>query len=189
VTAQRSFVVAFVLDVLGAAGALVLSFRPWQTITLDRPAPLHGVVLDVKGRTVDGSPAALALVALAGVVALLATKGFARRIVGGVLVVTGIVLAWRAIAAAGRIGTGRARTLLADARRSVDVSGAAPQVATHPGWAIATVVCAGLVLAAGLLAVWFGPTWQAMSRRYEAPATTSDAALWNVLDRGEDPTA
>ncbi|WP_181006800.1 Trp biosynthesis-associated membrane protein, partial [Streptomyces sp. SM9] len=57
-----------------------------------------------------------------------------------------------------------------------------------------------LLLAAGLLALWFGRRWPAMSGRYErdgsprarkaAPPVDPDRPedLWKALDRGEDPT-
>src|SRR4051812_39543684 len=92
------FAAALLLDLVGAAGALLVATRHWQTITTPRPAPLHDDVLGLSGRTVDAAPTALALVALAGVVAVLATRGVVRRVVGGVLTLAGLALLWRAIA-------------------------------------------------------------------------------------------
>ena len=189
----RAFALALLLDLVGGAGALLVSAREWQTVRVDRPAPLQDVVLPVTGRTVDSAPTALALVALAGVVAVLATRGMVRRVVGGVLVLAGAALVWRALAGTSAIGAGRARTLLADHRRSVALTGLQPAVTTHGGWAALTVGCGLLVLAAGALIAWRGARWQAMSGRYEAPDTTRDPArtattMWTALDRGEDPT-
>jgi len=189
----RAFAVALVLDLLGSGGALLVSTRDWQTLRVSRPAPLHDVVLGVNGRAVDSAPTALALVALAGVVAVLATRGIARRAVGGVLVVAGAVLVWRAVRAADAVGAGRARTLLAEHRRSVDLTGGHPAVTTHALWPVLTVLAGLLIVAGGALVAWRGARWQAMSPRYDAPdpeqqSVRTATTMWTALDRGHDPT-
>ena len=192
-TRYRAFALALLLDLIGAGGALLVSAREWQTLRVRRPAPLHDVVLGVSGRTVDSAPTALALVALAGVVAVLATRRVARRLVGAVLVVAGVGLAWRAVRAADAVGDGRARTLLAEQRRSVDLTGLHPKVVTHGVWPVLTVLAALLVIGGGALVAWRGAQWQAMSRRYDAPDPEQQSArtattMWTALDRGQDPT-
>jgi uncharacterized membrane protein (TIGR02234 family) len=187
------FALALLLDLVGAGAALLIAMRHWQTITTPRPAPLHDDVLQVTGRTVDSAPTALALVALAGVVAVLATRGIVRRVVGGVLTLAGVGLMWRAIAAASPMSAGRARSLVADRRRTVDLTGVTPHVATHAGWAVLSAVCGALVAVAGGLIAWRGQRWQVMSTRYEAPDPEREQAraattMWTALDRGEDPT-
>src|SRR3954453_20845696 len=101
----RAFTLGVLLDVAGAGGALLISLRHWQTISLARPAPLREVVFGVTGRTVDSAPTALAWGALAGVVAVLATRGTVRRVIGAVFVVTGAGLIWRALASAAAVST------------------------------------------------------------------------------------
>jgi uncharacterized membrane protein (TIGR02234 family) len=188
------FALALLLEVLGAGGALLVSTRSWQTVTTPRPAPLHDDVLQLSGRTVDAAPTALALVALAGVVAVLATRGAVRRLVGAVLALTGAGLVWRAIASSGAVSAGRARALVGEHRATVDVSAAAPRIATHAMWPALTLLCGVVVAASGVLIAWRGHRWQVMSARYEAqPAGPADpakaaATLWTALDRGEDPT-
>jgi len=189
----RAFALALLLDLVGAGGALLVSTREWQTLRVVRPAPLHEVVLGVNGRTVDSAPTAFALVALAGVVAVLATRGIVRRVVGGVLALAGVLLVWRAVLAADAVGDARARTLLADHRRSVDLTGLHPAVTTHAVWPVLTVVAGLLVVAGGGLIAWRGAQWQAMSRRYDAPDPEQESArtattMWTALDRGHDPT-
>jgi uncharacterized membrane protein (TIGR02234 family) len=188
------FAGALLLDLVGAAAALLIATRHWQTITTPRPAPLRDDILELSGRTVDAAPTALALVALAGVVAVLATRRAVRRVVGGVLALAGAGLIWRAIASAGAVSSERARSLVSEHHTTVDVSATVPQVATHGVWPGLTVVAGVLVLASGLLIAWRGHQWQVMSARYEAeptqaadPAKTA-ATLWTKLDRGEDPT-
>jgi len=191
---HAAFAVALLLDLVGAGGALLVSTRAWQTVTTPQLAPRHDDVLDLSGRTVDAAPTALALVALAGVVAVLATRGIARRIVGGVLAVAGIGLVWRAVASASAVSTRRARTLVSEHHRRVDASAVVPQIATHGAWPVLTVVGGVLVAASGALIAWRGHRWRSMSARYEvAPTAAANdaraaATLWTALDRGEDPT-
>jgi uncharacterized membrane protein (TIGR02234 family) len=191
---HAAFAVALLVDLVGAGGALVISTRTWQTVTTPQPAPRHDDVLHVSGRTVDAAPTALALVALAGVVAVLATRGLARRIVGGVLAIAGAALVWRAIYSASAVSTRRARTLVADHHRTVDASTVVPDVATHGMWPVLTLLCGVLVAASGALVVWRGHRWGAMSAKYEAQPTAgadtakAAATMWTALDRGEDPT-
>lgn len=190
----RPFAAALLLQLLGAGGALLVALRTWQTVITPRPAPSRDDVLHLSGRTVDGAPTALALVALAGVVAVLATRGVARRGVGAVLAVVGAGLVWRAVASTGAIGTRRARDLVTAHHPTVNAAAVVPRIETSALWPALTAACGVLVLLAGALIVWRGHTWQVMSARYEAPADAQQqqakaaTALWNALDRGEDPT-
>lgn len=189
-----AFALALLMDLVGAGVALLMATRTWQTITTPRPAPLHDDVLSVSGRTVDSAPTALALVALAGVVAVLATRGVLRRAVGAVLVVTGGALVWRAITSFGAVSTQRARALVRDHHATVDAAAVVPRVETHALWPVVTLICGIAVAAAGAFIAWRGHTWQVMSARYEAPPSVADdpaktaANLWTALDRGDDPT-
>lgn len=189
-----AFAFALLLDAIGAGGALLISVRTWQTVTTARPAPLHDDVLQVSGRTVDAAPTALALVALAGVVAVLATRGVLRRALGGVLGLAGVLLVWRAASSWSAVGTQRARALVADRHATVDVSRAVPHVAAHPLWPTLTILCGLLVAVCGAMVAWRGATWSVLSARYESQAQRpadplkAAATLWNALDRGEDPT-
>ncbi len=185
--------VALVLQLLGAAGALVISTRTWQTIITPRPAPLPHDVLAVSGRTVDSAATALALVALAGAVAVLATRGLPRRIVGAVVAAAGVVLIWRSIAASAGISVRRARALVAERHPTVDAAAVIPRVVVHAGWPWQSAACGLIVALAGAVIAWHGHQWQVMSSRYERrPAGASEQAkatrLWSELDRGEDPT-
>jgi uncharacterized membrane protein (TIGR02234 family) len=187
------FGVALLLDLVGTGGALLLASRPWQTVTAERAAPFPSIRADVTGRTLDAAPTALALVALAGVVAVLATRGLARRVVGAVIALAGAGLIWRAIVSAGAVASGRARDLLGPPYSDVGFPLVA-QAEAHPVWPALTGVCGLLVAVSGVLIAWFGHRWQTMSKKYEpAPARESDpartaATLWSKLDRGEDPT-
>jgi uncharacterized membrane protein (TIGR02234 family) len=185
------FAVALVLDVLGAGAALLIASRPWQTLTLERGGAFPNMVRDLIGRDVDAAPTALALVALAGVVAVLATRGTARRIVGAVIALAGVALIWRASVSAGPISDAKAREIMTG---FVDVGFPAPTIETHVVWPVLSAVCGALVAISGILIAWRGHQWHAMSARYETPpAQEADpartaATLWTRLDQGEDPT-
>jgi uncharacterized membrane protein (TIGR02234 family) len=194
VNRYRPFALALLLELVGAGGALLVAVRTWQTVRTPRPAPLPADVLHLSGRTIDAAPTALALVGLAGVVAVLATRGVVRRVVGGVLVLVGVALIWRAFASAGAVSATRARTLVTDRHPTVNAAAVVPHVGTTTIWPALTGICGVLVLAAGGLIAWRGHRWQVMSARYEAPVDTQQqeskaaTALWTALDRGEDPT-
>ena len=193
------FGTALVLDLLGAAGALLVATRAWQVVRVRQPRPLPDEVLAVSGRTVDAAVTALAVVALAGVVALLATRGVARRIVGVIVALVGVGIIWRAALATAAIGATRARALVHEHHPGVSlVGGTAPQVSTSTTWAALTIVCGALVTLAGVLAGLRGDRWSTMSSRYESRAEAADpdaartraaTSMWNALDRGDDPTA
>ncbi|MBN9618555.1 MAG: Trp biosynthesis-associated membrane protein, partial [Actinobacteria bacterium] len=141
------------------------------------------------------APTALGLVALAGIVAVLATRGLARRAVGAVLFLAGVGLVWRAIASGAAVSESRARTLVTDKHTAVNAADLTPHVATHPIWPALTVVCGLLVLAAGAYVTARGHQWQGMSARYdrtpdaEQRQARAATALWTALDRGDDPTS
>lgn len=99
---------------------------------------------------------ALALVALAGAAAILAARGWMRRAVGVVLVVTG-------------------------------AAGVALGLDTGSWWAVVGGVAAA---AGGGWTAWQGPTWSRLSQRYDRAPSRDDSphALWDAIDRGEDPT-
>lgn len=192
---HAEFGLALLLDLLGAAGALLVSLRTWQVVTTPRVRPLRDDVLGVSGRTVDAASTALALVALAGVVAVLATRGLPRRAVGGVLALAGAGLIVRGLAATGAVSAARARSLVAERHPTVTVDAdVVPQIAVHLLWPVLSVGCGVLVAAAGVLIAVRGHRWEGMSARYESrPASDEDpakaaASLWTALDRGEDPT-
>lgn len=194
------FVAVLGVELLAAAAALLISTRTWQVVTTPRPKPLADDVLLVSGRTVDSACTALALVALAGVVAVLATRGVVRRVVGGVVALTGAALMWQSLVASAAVSRARALALVHAEHRTVTTDpGVQPHVAVHPLWVGLSVVCGVLVAIAGVLVAVYGARWPAMSARYESRTRPADtppadspraaAALWNALDRGDDPTS
>lgn len=150
--------------VVGAGLALLASSRAWSE-TPGRPEPATlGTVADplTGGGQYPWIPA-LALAALAGGGALLATRGALRIAVGGLLLSCGAGV----------------------------VLGAAYAVAQEatPSWPIAAAVGGLAVFDAGLLTVRKGRSWPGMAARYERSARPDDtASMWEELDHGRDPT-
>jgi uncharacterized membrane protein (TIGR02234 family) len=174
-----------VLGLLATGGlAWVALGRTWATTTL-RPDGLPPDTVAATGRDAVPLAAALAVVLVTAALAVLATRGRGRLVVGVLVVVLGAVGAVLSVASAGA-GT--------DALRS-----AAEQSPAYTGQALADVgrtawpwvSGAGFAVAAllGLVVVRCGRAWPGMSGRYEAPSRRSvEDDPWKALDEGRDPT-
>ena len=203
--------------VLGAAAAgamlVLLSVRQgWAQVTSAAPAPLPGSTVPVRGQDLVPAAGALAVASLAGLAAVIATRGLARRLVGVFLAVSG---ALTALLVSVRVGPAdvlaAAHGLAASSAGSATAGDGQAGPGAVPGGipgisAAAHVVMAGFpwrplaavgglaVLAAGILVAWRGPRWPAMSGRYGRagggkPQPVADTAtLWESLSRGVDPT-
>ncbi|MER7460445.1 Trp biosynthesis-associated membrane protein [Micromonospora sp. NPDC126480] len=176
---RRELTYAVLLGLAGAGLAVWAATRTWAVDLASRPAPLPPVREARSGADLLPWLPALALVALAGCGAVLATRGRVRRLLGGLLAGLGA-----AVAAGGGYGLGAGFVGEVDRR-----------------WPALCLVGGMLALAGGLLTAARGARWPAMGARYErrtrpaepAPvagpvtgARTTDA--WDALDRGEDPT-
>lgn len=165
---RRELTAVVAAVVVGAALLLFVSSRVWLVEIQARPAPLPPVEVKRTGAALVPALPALGLVALAGAGGLIATRGLARLVVGA-------LLALAAVAAGG--------LLLGE------LGGA-------NGWIVLGLVGSVLVAAGAAAALWRGRTWPTMGSRYNrgeagpapAPAEGSDAAIWDAMDRGEDPT-
>lgn len=194
---KRATFAAFLLAILvAAAGALLIATRAWQTVTAPRPRPLADDVLAVSGRTLDASITACALVALAGVIAILATRGIARRIVCLLVALSGVVVAWRAAVGFSAVSQARGRQLVLDKHTGVGLDRArAVHITVHPQWAALTLLCGVVIVLASVVIAVRNDSWSGMSARYEAPGASAernqartDASMWSALDHGVDPT-
>lgn len=188
---RAQFALALLLEVVGAGGALLIATRRWQDVTVSRERPFGDVVTGLAGRTIDAAPTALGLVALAGVVAVLATKGVWRRQVGAIVALAGAALVWRSLRGLGTLTARQAAALLPEAHGD---AGTVTHVAVTTAWPVLSAACGLLVFVAGALVAWRGQRWAGMSARYEAPASPEEqsaranASLWQALERGDDPT-
>ena len=190
---RRVFATALLLELIGGGAALVLAGRPWLTVTVSRPRPLANELVHLSGKTLQPGVFGLALVALAGVVAVLATKRLGRRVVGTALVLAGGLLVWRAGSGLAGISPAQARSLAVTAASSIGVDQSSAVHLTHNQvWPLLTIVCGVLVIASGVLVAVRGASWTVMSARYDAPVESgppqTEVAIWSALDRGDDPT-
>lgn len=176
---RRELTYAVLLGLAGAGLALWAATRTWTVELTPRPAPLPPVREDRSGGALLPWLPALALVGLAGAGAVLATRGWLRRLVGAVLVLLGAAVAAGGLTAGFTGGVNRL-------------------------WPAFCLVGGVLMMAGGGWTALRGNRWPAMGARYERPARgAGDPAVsavtqagprgatdvWDALDRGEDPTA
>ncbi|WP_307610813.1 TIGR02234 family membrane protein [Nocardia shimofusensis] len=190
---------------LASAAALMwgVSRLTWVTVSsadgLTEPR-----VDELKGAVWFGALTPLALVLLAAIAAVLATKGWPRRIVGVLVALIGAVTAVPAFALlTGSGATAERAGALAELPGRATVT----DVQTSPLPAVVTVVAALCAFGAGLLLARMPRETQGLAGRYDAPgtrraaaaeavaerrsqdgSTLSERVLWDALDAGEDPT-
>jgi Tryptophan-associated transmembrane protein (Trp_oprn_chp) len=186
---RRELAVAVLVCAAGAGLALYAGSRTWLVETIARPAPLGPISTPRSGTALLPALAAVSLVALASAGALLAVRGWGRRLVGALIVAGGLAAAGLAVSAFGRSG-----------------------IAT--GWVVATAMGGLAAASAGVFALFRGPAWPRLGARYERstqPVSGPDTdrriggsdqvesgsggsgeatsrEFWDALDRGDDPT-
>lgn len=189
---QLGFIALFAL--LGAALVAVAANLTWWSA--DYTDSLTGpLTVTASGAACVPELIPLALVALAGFGAALATRGLPRRLVGVVVAVCGLILAVRSVLAFGSAPA----VLVTDLTRP-----AAPVGSAHfqPVGPLLAVLGGLLLVVAGVLIIAGIGGRQRLGARYDAPSrartggspgdvtTKSDPAdWWKALDAGSDPTA
>ncbi len=175
---RRELTYAVLLCLAGAGLACWAATRTWS-VELTARGSLPPSRQARSGTDLLPWVSALALVALAGGGAVLATRGRVRRLLGGLLTLLGL-----AVAAGGGYGL--------TAAFDGEVSRQWP----------ALCLVGGLIAAAGgLVTALRGGDWPAMGARYERPVRAAEQSptdgpavgrstrdAWDALDRGEDPT-
>lgn len=130
----------------------------------------------------------LAVLALAAVAALVATRGTLRRVVGALVLAAGSAIAMAALGAGARAG--EVAAAMRTDRADIEL--------TLQPWPWVAAVGALLMVSAGILVLVRGAGWPSMSGRYDAGRAAPVAVnagdptpedLWRSLDRGDDPTA
>ena len=180
------------LALLGAALAAVASGLTWWSAAYQDPLT-GSVVLTAAGATCVPALIPLALVALAGLGAALATRGLPRRLVGVVVLACGVTIG---VLAAMSL-TGPPAALAGSLTRPADPVGGP---VLHPVGPWLAVIGGAALLAAGVLIALGVGARQALGSRYDAPAGKAAAARmaaeptdpgdwWKALDAGGDPTA
>ncbi|MGW5354901.1 TIGR02234 family membrane protein [Streptomyces sp. NPDC004031] len=197
----RTLAVALPAGALGASLVLVAAGKTWSrgyAAFGETNLPVHA-----SGTDTTALPGALALVGLASLVAVFAVRRAGRHVVSALLALSGLGTVAAALARRG--------SHAAVNEAAASTAGLAHDTARHvttTGWPFVSVAGGLLLLVAGLLALRHGPSWPAMSSRYDrtdtarparprgpaarrpAPPVDPDRAedLWKALDRGEDPT-
>lgn len=194
-TERRQLTIAVVGCAVASAVVLFAASRTWLVEVTARPAPLPPTSVAHSGGSLVPALTALALVALAGAGAILATRGRARTVVAVFLSAVGLgITAVPAIALGDRGVTW--------------------------GWVVVAAVAGLGVAAAGAMTLRYGRGWPGMGARYDragaatgaaapdgrteiddriagvsrsdatsdTPASDTDMAWWDAIDRGEDPT-
>lgn len=189
---RRELTVTVLLALVGGIAAWAAAGRPWASATVGE-AP-NTLKVAASGNDLSAGVTALGLTALAGGLALFATRRLARRLVGVLLIAAGV---GAAVYAFGERSASHASRVLAD--KATAKGFAAGAVNAHmASWWVLAALGGVLVAVAGVVAVVRGAAWPGMSSRYENAASKKAAApvvdtgsskdLWDALDRGEDPT-
>ncbi len=189
---RRALAITSVL--LTAASAALGGAAMVEWAQVDFQVPLRGIVaVPLGGSAVLPALAPLALLALAAVAAVLATPGWARWLLGALLLAAAVP----PIVAVLRVAddewlTDAARSAVELPARSVPV-GTVTVLLGGPGLAAGG---AALLAAASVALGLRGHRMPRLGRRYQAPAARPtgspsghpDGRLWERMDAGEDPT-
>jgi drug/metabolite transporter (DMT)-like permease len=195
---RQQLVAAVVGTVLAASLALFAASRTWLVRTTPRADPAPPLVENVSGASMVRLLPALALVALAGAGAIVATRGRWRSVVGVLISAAGLAM-----------------VLLQRA------PGRTAGIAS--GWVLVVALCGASIAVAGAFTLRNGGKWPTLGARYERPASSDppgvtstpdgaprsddrtdgsdlpddppaatshigDTGWWDAIDRGEDPT-
>ncbi|HSZ30980.1 MAG TPA: Trp biosynthesis-associated membrane protein [Pseudonocardiaceae bacterium] len=189
---------AVTIAALIAASAMLGGAAMLGWAQLDLQVPLRGIVqVRVNGSAVLPALAPLALLALAAVAAALATPGWARWLLGALLLLAAVPPSVAGVWLV-RGGVGGGRWLTGTAMAAVELPDRSVPVGTAMVLGAGPALAAGgaaLLAAAGVTLVVRGHRMPQLGRRYQAPAARPDGQVppdgrfWERMDAGEDPTA
>ncbi|MGH1562716.1 Trp biosynthesis-associated membrane protein [Mumia sp. DW29H23] len=189
---RRGYGLTVLLGVVGAAAAFFAASQPWSKVTVETQGLARDAV-SVSGNDALPVVGGLALVALAGSVAVLASAGRVRTGVG-------LVVALASLGAAVAVVTGGDAVhdaLVSSLADSPAMAGDAAlqerlaDEATTTAWRWACLAALVVSALAGAAVVRWGRHWPSMGRRYDSVGqqrAEADDDPWKALDRGEDPT-
>jgi uncharacterized membrane protein (TIGR02234 family) len=188
-SARREYVFALLTGAVGA-GLIILAVRQqWAQAVFTQPKPLPPQVVDVSGSDLVPLAGALALAALAGLAAVIATRGVLRRVAGvllalfgagaGAVVMTSVSAATVVSVAASKVASPESAAVSGAVGSTTSGSAGGPAfvvsgsaghaIMTGTPWHVAVLLGALLVFVAGLATALRGPDWPVMSARYDAP--------------------
>jgi uncharacterized membrane protein (TIGR02234 family) len=187
VKSRRELTAAVSLGGVGAAIVAGFAGRTWATVA-SAGSGLGTFGEHLTGRSLSGVIAALGWAGLAGILALLATRGWVRVAIGVLLAAFGVI-----VAVASPLAVRRAHVVAVAGDKS-NLARLGGDVAVHVNaWWTLSLAGGVLLAAAGLFTIARGRRWPGMSSRYDRPgaappAGDDPASLWKALDRGDDPT-
>ena len=194
---KREYGYALLTGAVGAGLVLLALRAQWAQAVFTPQKPLTAEVVNVSGNDLVPLAGGLALAALAGLIAVIATRGVVRRAVGvllalfgagaGAAVLTTVTAATVLSVAAGQVASPESAALSGAAGSTtsggssgsgaVVVSGAAGHaIMTGAPWHVAVIIGALLIFAAGLVTALRGQDWPVMSARYDAPGARAATA-------------
>ena len=185
---RREYGLALLAGAVGAGLILLAVKQRWAEAVFTPPKPLTPEVVGVSGEDLVPLAGALAVAGLAGLAAVIATRGVLRRIAGVLLALFGAgagAAATTAVTAANVLSvaashvaspesaavTGAAGSTTSGSAGSgaVVVTGAGHAVLSGTPWRVALLAGALLLFLSGLATVLRGPGWPVMSARYDRP--------------------
>ncbi len=187
---RREYAYVLLAGAVGGGLVLLAVRQRWAQAVFTPPKPLAPEVVNVAGSELVPLAGALGLAALAGLVAVIATKGALRRAAGvlialfgagaGVAVLTTVSAATVVSVAAGKIASPQAAadSGAAGSTTSGSSGGSGPLVVANAvgraviggaPWRAAVLIGALLIVAVGVATVLRGRDWPVMSARYDAP--------------------
>lgn len=183
---RRGYALTLLLGLASAGAVAVGATKPWVTATAE-VAGMPRLVTDVTGSDIAPAAGALGLAVLAAFGAVVATGGWVRRVVGVLIVVAMLFVAYVALFPGSTTG------LVEDGLAATGWSGGGYHVSSvWWRWLVAVAALVGAVC--GGLVVRYATQWATMGDRYDAPSerasteVTTEADVWRAIDRGDDPT-
>jgi uncharacterized membrane protein (TIGR02234 family) len=204
---SREYGLALLAGAVGAGLILLAVRQRWAQAVFTPPKPLSPQVIDVSGADLVPLAGALAIAALAGLAAVIATRGMLRRAAGvlvavfgaaaGAAATTGVTAASVVSVAASRVASPESAAVSGSAGSTTSgSSGSTPfivadaagrAIMTGTPWRAAVLGGALLIFVAGLATALRGPQWPVMSARYELPQRRAHGTDAVPGDRGAPP--
>ena len=187
---RRELLIVLLLGAAGAGLVLLTVRHGWAHVITRVPRPLPSSVVTVTGQELVPAAIPLAVAALAGLAAVIATRRLLRRVTGfvlaafgaGIAVALSLSISAADMRAAAAGGGGPAAGAAAGAAPGSTTSGVAPAglgapvsglhshaVLADVPWRGAAFAGALLIVAAGVLTAWRAGRLPVMSSRYEPP--------------------
>jgi uncharacterized membrane protein (TIGR02234 family) len=196
VTPARRLAVTLLALALGAFGLWLATRLVWLRAAYQ--SPLRGsVTSQATGAQLRPELAAIALVAVAAASAIVATSGWARRLVGVLVAAAGGWAVWLSLAPGAAVpGSAGARSAGAGSGTAVDgppADAVAVGLPVHTAAPLLGVGAGLLLVAAAAGVVCWANAMPKLGARYAAPGAARrvpdrDTQWWDALDAGQDPT-